>query len=60
LGSVNLDKEKKHFIAYPKTSGFAWSSSGQMVFFCNEKYNFETLKRKPDLKKLYDWPGDMA
>ena len=54
--TVSPTKDERHFFAYPKTCGFAWNCFGQMVFFANEKYNFEALKNKPEKKRLYDWP----
>ena len=50
-------RKKQHFFAYPKSCGFSWNCYGEIVFFSNEKYNFDTLKKDQSLKKFQDWPA---
>ena len=56
-GKGKKSREKRHFFAYPKSCGFSWNCHGQIVFFSNEKYNFDALKKDPGLKRFQDWPA---
>ena len=50
-------KKTQHYFAYPKSCGFSWNCHGQLVFFSNEKYNFDALKKDQGLKRFREWPA---
>lgn len=49
--------EKRSFIAYPRTCSFSWNCFNQIAYVANQKYNFEIIKQKPELKRQRDWPA---
>ena len=44
------------YIVYPRTCGFSWNCYNQLAYFSNQKYNFDVVSKKPELKKFYEWP----
>lgn len=53
-------KKSKNYFAYPRTCGFAWNCFGNMVFFSNEKYNFKSMEKQPNLRKCFEWPSALT
>ena len=50
LEKQHKKNEKKYFVPYLRTNGFAWSSRGQMVYFSYPKYA-KNFKEKKSYKK---------
>ena len=56
-GKIKKMKKVQHYFVYPKSCGFSWNCHGQLVFFSNQKYNFDALKKDQRLKRFQDWPA---